>query len=226
MSLVSSIETEILPFDVAGLCDDLARQGWSVRSLAKRQRLMGALREELAVHREEEALAPAGIGRSDDFQLTRSIRRDRILWLDGQSVAQKAYLAFAERLRVELNRRLMLGLFRYEAHFALYEAGGFYKMHRDSFVGARNRLVSTVLYLNEDWQRADGGLLRLFAEDEETVLHEVVPSMATFAVFLSEEVPHEVTVAKRARASIAGWFRCNDLIETPALQGSGLADRL
>lgn len=226
MSLSPIIETEILPFDVAGLCDDLARQGWSVRSLARRKRLISALRQELTGHRAEEALAPAGIGRSDDFQLARSIRRDRILWLNGESVAQKAYLAFAERLRAELNRRLMLGLFRYEAHFALYEAGGFYKMHRDSFAGARNRIVSTVLYLNEDWQRQDGGLLRLFAEDEETVLHEVIPAMATFAVFLSEEVPHEVTIANRPRASIAGWFRCNDLIETPALQGSGLAERL
>ncbi|GGC96055.1 2OG-Fe(II) oxygenase [Aquisalinus flavus] len=226
MSLAPAIETEILPFDVAGLCDDLARQGWSVRSLARRKRLIGALRQELALHRAEEALAPAGIGRSDDFRLARSIRRDRILWLDGDSIAQKAYLAFAEKLRVELNRRLMLGLFRYEAHFALYEAGGFYKMHRDSFAGARNRLVSTVLYLNEDWQGEDGGLLRLFAEDEKTILQEVVPAMATFAVFLSEEVPHEVTVALKARASIAGWFRCNDLIETPALQGAGLADRL
>ncbi len=37
--------------------------------------------------------------------------------------------------------------------------------------------------------------------------HRVLPESGTVALFLSEEVPHEVRAARRDRFSIAGWFR-------------------
>ena len=226
MSVAVAAGAGPVSFNVEILCDDLVRQGWSVQALAGRELMMSALRDEVARRRADETLDPAGVGRAEDHQLVRALRRDHIHWLDGATPAQQAYLGFAEALRIDLNRRLMLGLWRYEAHFALYEAGGFYRKHRDAFRGARNRIVSTVLYLNDDWSAADGGLLRLYADDEETVIGDVVPALGTIAVFLSEEVPHEVLPAHRPRASIAGWFRCNDALETPVLTGTGMADRL
>ena len=53
----------------------------------------------------------------------------------------------------------MLGLFEMEVCFAVYPPGGFYDRHLDSFAGARNRVVSLVAYLNEDWDEARGGAL-------------------------------------------------------------------
>lgn len=152
----------------------------------------------------------------------REVRRDKTKWLDGSTPAQTAYLAFAEALRREVNFRLMLGLFAFEAHYAVYEQGGFYRRHLDSFRGARNRVLSSVLYLNRDWRDADGGQLRIYAPDSDTVVEAVRPEFGTLAVFLSEEIPHEVVPARRERFSIAGWHRCNDLGLAPALQTRAL----
>lgn len=106
-----------------------------------------------------------------------------------------------------LNERLFLGLDFYEAHYAHYAPGAAYARHRDAFVGQRNRIVSTVLYLNRDWQEADGGQLLVYDEAAATVLERVQPRGGTLMVFLSERLPHEVLPARRSRYSIAGWFR-------------------
>ncbi|WP_459782983.1 2OG-Fe(II) oxygenase, partial [Photobacterium sp. R1] len=75
-----------------------------------------------------------------------SIRSDKIHWLKeemGQPVHH--YLDKMEVIRQAANRYLYLGLFEYEAHFAKYEQGDFYKKHRDSFRGKANRILTTVL---------------------------------------------------------------------------------
>ena len=110
----------------------------------------------------------------------------------------------------------------FEAHYAVYEPDGFYKRHLDSFRGARNRVLSSVLYLNRDWHASDGGQLRIYAPDSEGVVETVQPEFGTLAVFLSEDIPHEVVPARRERFSIAGWHRCNDRGLAPALQTRAL----
>jgi SM-20-related protein len=113
-----------------------------------------------------------------------------------------------EMLRVGINRRLFLGLFDYECHFARYAPGSFYKKHVDAFRGRSNRVLSTVFYLNPQWGSADGGELLIYSGDGQ-VEASVKPTMGTLVVFLSETVPHEVLPAARLRHSIAGWFRVN-----------------
>ena len=54
------------------------------------------------------------------------------------------------------------------------------------------------------------------------MLDEVRPEFGTLAVFLSEDIPHEVIPARRERFSIAGWHRCNDRGLAPALQTRAL----
>ncbi|WP_417492167.1 2OG-Fe(II) oxygenase [Maricaulis sp.] len=208
-------------FDPERLCDDLTRQGWSQQAIADTD-LLTALRDEALTLWQEDELSGAGIGRAADHELVREIRRDKTRWLDGNSPAQRGWLDFAETLRLDLNQRLALGLFAFEAHYAVYEPGGFYRKHLDSFRGARNRILSSVLYLNPGWQSADGGLLRLYDEADDSVITDIAPEFGTFAVFLSEEVPHEVTPALAPRLSIAGWHRCNDLGLAPALQAKVL----
>jgi SM-20-related protein len=69
-------------------------------------------------------------------------------------------------------------------------------------------VLSTVLYLNPDWQADAGGELRLYDElDDERLLQCVTPEYGKMIIFLSDKFPHEVMAAKRERQSIAGWFR-------------------
>lgn len=164
---------------------------------------------------EADDLKPAGIGRQADFQHNPFVRRDRICWLRGESAASAEFLAWAESLREALNRRLFLGLFDYECHYATYPVGAFYKKHLDAFKGQSNRRLSTVLYLNPSWSASDGGELVLYPpSDLEPLpvtepLRVIVPEYGTLVIFLSEEFPHEVLPAHRPRHSIAGWFRVN-----------------
>lgn len=221
LSLAAPGLTGLPAFDADMLCEQIAAQGWSVCRLTDTA-MLAALAEEAAALWQEAALTPAGIGRGEDHDLVRQVRRDKTKWLDGATPAQTAYLAFAEALRREVNYRLMLGLFAFEAHYAVYEPGGFYKRHLDSFRGARNRVLSSVLYLNRDWHASEGGQLQLYAPDSDRLADTVQPEFGTLAVFLSEDIPHEVVPARRERFSIAGWHRCNDRGLAPALQTRAL----
>jgi SM-20-related protein len=103
---------------------------------------------------------------------------------------------------------LQLGAVELELHFAVYPAGGAYAVHVDRFRDADSRVLSLVLYLNEAWNEADGGALRLYLEaGPEAPFVDVVPYGGTLVVFLSDRFPHEVLPARRERLSLAGWFR-------------------
>lgn len=191
------------------VAEGLYRDGWHVDPGFLNPELAAALLEEVMAHDRAARLERAGIGRGTDHTLAENIRGDRTRWLDGSSPAQLALLDRMEALRLTINRHLMLGLFDYEAHFALYPAGSFYKRHLDSFHGARDRIVTTVLYLTPDWRPEDEGYLRIYAPQSDERLAEVRPEAGTLACFLSEEIPHEVLPTRRERTSIAGWFRRN-----------------
>jgi len=68
-------------------------------------------------------------------------------------------------------------------------------------------VLSTVLYLNRDWQPGDGGELLMFDDEDTCLLEAVTPEYGKLIIFLSERFPHEVAIAHRERQSIAGWFR-------------------
>jgi SM-20-related protein len=161
---------------------------------------------------DESRLHPAGIGRDTAHQVNQLIRSDKILWLDEPVYpSELAFLDWIEQLRLVLNRRLFLGLFDYECHYAYYPPGAFYKKHRDAFHGRSSRIVSTVLYLNPQWHEQDGGELLLYEEDKNDAIPvvRVLPHGGSLVLFLSEQFPHEVTPVRQPRYSIAGWFRVN-----------------
>lgn len=182
--------------------------GWWAGTGVVEEDLVTALRGDLRDLIEHDRLHRAGIGRDRDFQLDREVRNDRVFWLNRQRPVQQRFLEQMENLRLMLNRELFLGLFEFEAHYAHYPPGGHYKRHYDSFRGGANRLVSLVAYLTENWQPGDGGELVLYGEDD-AVLATIEPRAGSLALFLSEEIPHEVLPAARDRMSIAGWFRLN-----------------
>lgn len=145
-------------------------------------------------------------GVSTASAVDKSRRRDKISWIDADAEATKKYLAFITDLKNYLNRHLYLGLRYYEAHFACYEVGDFYEKHLDAFKNSKNRVVTTVYYLNDSWGDADGGKLVIY-DKEGKELQKVTPNANTLVVFMSENFPHEVLPAKKTRYSIAGWFR-------------------
>lgn len=185
-------------------------QGWYLGEGVLDADLCAELHAELTALAERDALEAAGIGRGQEHRLRRDIRGDAIHWLDRESLAQRRYLEAMGELQRALNQALFLGLFEYEAHFAHYPPGAFYRKHLDSFRGRANRVVSTVGYLNPDWPADGGGEMALFAPDDpEREVARVRPEAGNFACFLSDTIPHEVLPTRLPRASIAGWFRRN-----------------
>lgn len=177
--------------------------------------LPAALTDELFMHLKSLGsceFRQAGIGKANSHQVDTFVRGDAITWLDDTTEASRAYLDWMEQLRLELNRRLFLGLFDFECHYAWYPRGTYYKKHVDAFRGSgSNRVISSVLYLNPGWRPGDGGELVLYsAHDQTTALESIEPRYGKLVLFLSEAFPHEVLPANRSRYSVAGWFRVNN----------------
>lgn len=191
------------------IAEDLLVKGVSIQPNA----LPPQLGEDLCLHlaqMQQQQFQPAGVGRGDDHTQNRFVRSDSICWINGDSPAGRDWLAWTAKLQTHLNRRLFLGLFSFESHFAHYRPGDFYKTHLDAFKGEANRVLSLVCYLNSGWQPSDEGELVLYPEHQPQL--KVTPALGTLVVFLSEEFPHEVLTAGRDRYSISGWYRVNSSV--------------
>jgi SM-20-related protein len=137
------------------------------------------------------------------------IRSDHILWLNPELVISNHHVQALYSLGQELNRAFYLGIRDVEAHFACYNAGEFYALHRDNPQGKNGRMISTVYYLHEDWQDDWGGELHL--QDKNDIWHVLHPKPNRIALFQSDLL-HEVLEAKHQRLSITGWLRSDSTI--------------
>jgi SM-20-related protein len=197
--------------------DALATVGWFAQQNFLSRALCESLVADLKNQQQAGLMQQAAVGRGADRVLATDIRTDQTYWLNGETPAQAECLALMDHVRLQLNQALYLGLASYEAHYAAYQAGGFYKKHLDSFKRKKNRIVSTVLYLTPDWQESDAGHLVLYdSVDQDREIGRVLPVQGTLACFISEDIPHEVLPPNRERVSIAGWFRAgsSDIINT------------
>ncbi len=191
------------------MTQDLTRQGWSTIAAFLPPAIIHALAAEAQESWIAEAFHPAAVGRGRQQQRHAETRSDHVLWLEDSttSVPQLEYFGRMEALRLQIEAQLFLGLATLEAHLALYPVGAFYHRHTDALAGAQTRVLSTVLYLNDDWTDADGGVLRLHVpSDDGEVIHNITPMGGTLALFLSDEIEHEVLPASRPRLSITGWL--------------------
>lgn len=143
----------------------------------------------------------AGVGRGANLRVREDIRRDHVLWLEpgAASVEQGVYLAKLELLRLALNQRFFLGLFTFEGHFAIYPEGAFYTAHLDRHAGTSDRVVTTILYLNPDWQPGDGGELKLWTTsgDKTGAFILIEPRLGTLVCFMAGDFWHEVLPTKK-----------------------------
>jgi len=187
----------------ADITEDLVERGYSVIEKALSAELNAKL---FCISKEERGFVQAGIVGGASKLVDTSRRSTSIRWLDEDGDAQSEFLAFTKGLQLYLNRQLFLGLSYYESHFALYKEGDFYEKHLDALKHSKNRVITTVYYLDEAWSQRDGGELLIW-DEEEQFIQKVLPEAGTLVVFLSEKFPHEVVPTKRERHSIAGWFR-------------------
>jgi SM-20-related protein len=150
------------------------------------------------------------------------LRGDQIAWLeenDTHPAVQQYFATFAE-LKQTMNRHLMMGLDSYETHFAIYPAGSSgYATHIDQFnqhrqaAAAGVRVLSSIIYLNNDWPDDAGGELRLYLDDhmhkpEHNDSHiDIAPIGGRLVLFLSARLWHQVLPATLPRISVTGWFK-------------------
>lgn len=194
----------VVPYDPASLAAALSEHGACLLTGLPDLLATGALREQLLELESNGALQPASIGRGQAVGLHSDIRGDATRWIDDESgIAAASFLGLLNGMRIQLNRRLFLGLEEVEAHFACYPVGTFYGRHRDRFRDSDARVLSVVTYLNPDWLPEHGGALRLYLESGPV---DVLPREGVTVCFLSE-IDHEVLPATRKRMSIAGWMR-------------------
>jgi len=156
----------------------------------------------------------AGIGHLHSHSVNRGVRSDETSWIDGDYPAEKAWLDWAESLRMHLNRELFLGLNSFDSQFSHFAPGSFYKMHLDAFADTQSRFVTLITYLNPMWHERQGGQLVINDPSERDKSICVLPEFATVVAFLSREFPHTVLPTWRDRYSIAGWFSIQDFNPT------------
>ncbi|WP_209331934.1 2OG-Fe(II) oxygenase [Lunatimonas salinarum] len=193
------------------IAQSLYERGWVVVDHYVPEPLRVALSQEKRQLLSHGEFRHAGIGKGDSFAIRPEIRSDKVFWMDESDLSQTqaAYWKLMDELRHTINQRCFLGLRSFECHFAIYPPGSFYLRHLDQFQAVKYRVVTVILYLNDDWKEDDGGALRIYlpATDGEESYTDILPESGRLVVFLSGEIPHEVLPTVRERASITGWFR-------------------
>jgi SM-20-related protein len=192
------------------IIDALATQGWVVVNDFLTSTITAGLLAEGKVRQAEGRFHRASVGRAQGQAVRDEIRGDHVLWLDPAqpSSAEACYWAQIEALQQALNEALYLGIREGEFHYAHYPVGAFYKRHIDRFRDDDARVVSTVCYLNENWQTGDGGQIRLWLEGNgEGPYEDILPQAGRLVLFMADRFWHEVLPATRERWSLTGWLR-------------------
>lgn len=182
----------------------LAANGWCVLANLLPSGDTRALASECRTLHDTHQLRPAATGAR---RALTALRGDSTRWFapDALSAPQQAFADRIEALRIALSRALMLGLVDSESHYAVYPPGAGYARHLDCLRNDDGRVVSAVFYLNDGWQPADGGALRLHLPDRSH--RDIYPQAGTLLLFLSAQFEHEVLPATRQRMSVACWMR-------------------
>ena len=168
--------------------------------------LAGHLKDNLLALYANKQFKNAGIGNDALVVQDKLIRSDMIYWLERahNDVHENSFFDLMDQFVAFLNRECYTGITGYEFHYALYEKGSFYKKHLDQFKNNKSRAFSMIMYLNMDWQTADGGELCIYHADHEQM---IAPTQGKCVFFKSSELPHEVLLTHKPRLSITGWLR-------------------
>ncbi|HMQ47672.1 MAG TPA: 2OG-Fe(II) oxygenase [Saprospiraceae bacterium] len=168
--------------------------------------LISGLRSIVLEKIDQGKLRPAGVGNNTTFARNTSIRSDLICWIEKntENPFEQEFLSLVQGFVYYLNRTCYTGIHDFEFHYAAYEAGTFYKRHKDQFKTDDRRQFSMITYLNDDWHTKDGGALVLYPE---TAPVAILPEGGKTVFFRSDQLEHEVLTAHRLRLSITGWLK-------------------
>lgn len=150
----------------------------------------------------------AGIGSTANLKSDILIRSDVIYWLDRKhnDVHENSFFDLIDDFVLYLNSTCYTGITGYEFHYAYYDVGTLYKRHLDQFKDNQDRAFSMIMYLNADWELADGGQLCIYHQEESQMIS---PTNGKCVFFKSSELEHEVLLNHKPRLSITGWLKTN-----------------
>ncbi|MCB0475538.1 MAG: 2OG-Fe(II) oxygenase [Flavobacteriaceae bacterium] len=152
----------------------------------------------------EDAFRKSAIGSLFNEQIIEGVRGDYIYWLDKNKDTDLEFLfKLLDETKNMLNRYCYLSLSDYEFHLAHYPSGSFYKRHLDRFNNRSNRMITMILYMNEQWQEENGGQLKIYTTDTSEL---VAPLSNRCILFRSDALEHEVLLTRADRYSLTGWF--------------------
>ncbi|MEB3767097.1 2OG-Fe(II) oxygenase [Acinetobacter sp. MD2] len=185
-------------WDLNFIIDALDQQGFCLLDDVYPTEYFDAVRQECLaqLHQFKQAAVQNGV--------VSSIRSDHILWINSDLPTAEQHRHRLLDLGQQLNQTFFFGIKEVEAHFACYNAGEFYALHRDNPQQKNHRVLSSVFYLHEQWQADWGGQLRL--QDKHGNWHIIEPRPNRLALFQSDLL-HEVLAAKQQRLSITAWLR-------------------
>ncbi|MHA3080583.1 2OG-Fe(II) oxygenase [Acinetobacter sp. ANC 5502] len=190
-------------WDINKIINDLDDTGFSVIDQAYSEEYLQSVHQECMHHLNEFRDAAIQNG------VVSQIRSDHILWINDNLPIAEQHVTTLMHLAQELNQAFFFGIREVEAHFACYNAGEFYALHRDNPQKKNDRMISAVLYLHPEWHEDWGGQLRL--QDKQQNWHILEPKPNRIALFQSDLL-HEVLAAKEQRLSITAWMRSNHSI--------------
>lgn len=151
-------------------------------------------------------MVSAGTGNETQALHDKLVRSDVIYWLDRKhnDPHENDFFDLMDLFVAHLNSTCYTGITGYEFHYALYEKGSFYKKHLDQFRNNDSRQYSMIMYLNADWQQADGGELCIHHAGS---IQTISPVNGKSVFFKSSELQHEVLLTHKPRMSITGWLK-------------------
>lgn len=199
------IQDEWLP-TFGKITDDLVHSGFSIIDNLLDEKQALNIKQRLLELKAEDEFEKSGIGKAILHKIDDEIRGDFIRWIETDDLhpSIEPYYTLIANLILYLNRNLYINLKDLESHYAYYPKGKGYLKHRDRFKNNPHRVISLVLYLNDNWQDHHGGELDIF-NDDLTKITTIHPIMNRLVIFKSEMI-HEVLPSIEPRYSITTWL--------------------
>lgn len=168
--------------------------------------LASFLKQNLQSLYKTEQLLFAGTGNNILVTHDKTIRSDKIYWLDAkhENLHENSFFKLLDSFIIYLNATCYTGITGYEFHYTLYEEGSFYKKHIDRFKNNSSRAYSMIMYLNEDWHPSHGGELCIHHNNHR---QNISPNNGKCVFFKSNNLLHEVLLTHQPRLSITGWLK-------------------
>lgn len=187
------------------IIQDLNEKGWCFRPMMLDPEHLAKINGFFDLHKVE--FVPAKVGPKENKIRNIEVRGDYTFWLDPRDPPDvfAPIIDFLSELKQLINARLFLGLQEFECHLAYYPPGTFYKKHSDRHSKTSSRSLSFIFYLNENWEKENGGELVIYHQDG-SIMETITPTPGAFVCFLSEDFPHEVKRGNEERRSLTGWM--------------------